>query len=121
MSDEIKSDLVAPFTELAPVLGDTPIPPAAGLASVALAMAMKFHDINTVHDGVLYQQYKLEGKNMVPLHLDMVFETAIRIEKHLLHASKRFANIVVDAVESNLSDAIAMELADEVHDEQPPV
>lgn len=84
---------------------EAPIAPAQAIAAVALSMAMKYHDITTVQDGTLYQQYKLEGKNLDPLHLDMVFETAMRIEAHLLAASDRIAKIVVDAV----TDAVIKE------------
>ena len=35
---------------------------------------------------------------MVPLHLDMVFDTAIKIEAHLLGASERIAKLVCDAI-----------------------
>lgn len=86
-----------PLNPLEPI-GDTKLPTAPGIAAVALALAMKFHDINTVQDGTLYQQYKLEGRNMEALHLDMVFETAIKIEVHLLASSDRIARIVIDAV-----------------------
>lgn len=79
-------------------IGDTPLPTSHGVAAIALTLAMKYHDINTVQDGTLYQQYKLEGKNMQPLHIDIVFETAIRIERHLLASSDRIAQLVVDAV-----------------------
>jgi len=58
-------------------------------------MAMKYHDISTVQDGALYQQYKLEGKNMTPLHIDMVFETAMQIEKHLIRSHKRIADALL--------------------------
>ncbi len=90
VGDELKA-----LTEHAP---DTKIAPAHGIAAVALSMALKYHDINTVQDGTLYQQYKLEGRNMRELNLDTVFETAIRIELHLLGASERIASIVVDAL-----------------------
>src|SRR5215467_4178159 len=83
------------LAELAP---GTPVSPASGIAAIALSLAMKYHDITTVQDGALYQQYKLEGRNLTPLHLDMVFETAIRIELHLLGASERIAKVVVDAI-----------------------
>lgn len=86
-----------PLDALAPI-GDTKLATGPGVAAIALTLAMKYHDIGTVQDGTLYQQYKLEGKNMVPLHLDMVFETAIRIEAHLLASSDRIARFVVDAV-----------------------
>lgn len=77
---------------------DLPIGVAHGIAAIALQMAIKYHDIGTVQDGTLYQQYKLEGKELIPLNLAMVFETAIQIERHLLGASDRIATLVVEAV-----------------------
>jgi len=88
-----------PLQLLEPAMKDAPVAPAHGIAAIALTMALKYHDINTVHDGTLYQQYKLEGRNLQTLHLDAVFETAIRIEEHLLASSNRIAKIVVDAIE----------------------
>jgi hypothetical protein len=89
---------------LAEKLLDTKVAPAQGIAAVALSMALKFHDINTVQDGLLYQQYKLEGRNMQNLHLDMVFETAIRMEMHLMGASERIAAILVEALAVSVED-----------------
>jgi len=89
-----------PFKALEPI-ASTPVSPATGIAALALNLALKYHDINTVQDGVLYQQYKLEGKNLPPLHLDHVFETAIRMETFLLGASERIATIVVEAITSD--------------------
>lgn len=86
-----------PFQGLEP-LKDTPIPTAQGIAAIALHMALKYHDLQMVKDGALYQQYKLEGKNITPLHLDMVFETATKFEAHLLGASERIAKLVIDAI-----------------------
>lgn len=88
------------FQALADTLPGTKVAPAHGIAAIALSMAMKYHDINTVQDGQLYQQYKLEGRNMQNLTLDAVFETAIRMEMHLLGASERIANLLVDALEA---------------------
>ncbi len=85
--------------ELAKELGpaaDAPIGPWVGVASIALNMAMKYHDINTIQDGALYQQYKLEGRNMRSLHIDMVFETAMQIEKHLVRSHKRIADALLE-------------------------
>lgn len=87
--EEIAGSVAEPFKALEPIKNTT-VAPAHGIAAIALSMAMKYHDINTVKDGALYQQYKLEGKNFAPLHLDMVFETAIRIEAHLLGASTHY-------------------------------
>lgn len=77
-------------------LKDAPISPEVGMAAIALNFALKYHDINTVQDGALYQQYKLEGRNMHGLHLDMVFETAMQIERHLLQTPSRLAVAVLE-------------------------
>lgn len=87
------SDVENALDDLGP-LGDAQVSPAVGVASVALTLALKYHDINTVQDGALYQQYKLEGKNMHALHLDHVFETAMRIEQHLLLSPNRLSETV---------------------------
>lgn len=87
-----------PLQAISDHLGDIPVAPATGIAAMALTLAMKYHDINTVQDGTLYQQYKLEGKNMTPLHLDAVFETAMKMEAYLMGASERIAKLIVDAV-----------------------
>lgn len=103
MTDPIEDpkgdDTFNEIREIAVASPNTPMAPATGIAAIALNMALKYHDINTVQDGTMYQQYKLEGKNMHALHLDHVFETAIRMEMHLLGASERIAR-VVDAIAS---------------------
>jgi len=91
------------FKELAP-LADQPVAPAHVVASIALNMAMKYHDITMIKDGALYQQYKLEGKNFTTLHLDHVFETAIKIEMHLLGSSQRIAKLVIDAITDGVEE-----------------
>jgi hypothetical protein len=88
---------------------DTPVAPAHAIAAIALNMALKYHDISTVKDGTLYQQYKLEGKNLIPLHLEMVFETAMKMEMFLLGASERIANLVVDALSVKIDEDKAKE------------
>jgi hypothetical protein len=92
------ADTGNPFQEIQAQAGDVKIAPAHGIAAIALHLAMKYHDINTVQDGALYQQYKLEGKNMRELTLDSVFETAIRIERHLLASSDRIAAALLEAL-----------------------
>lgn len=79
-------------------LPDAPIPPMIGIGAVSLQMALQYHDINTVQDGALYQQYKLEGKNFRDLQLDMVFDTATRIERHLMGTSDRIAGLVAETL-----------------------
>lgn len=95
MSDEV-------LREVAEHLPDAPLPTAPAIAALALSLAVKYHDINTVQDGALYQQYKLEGRNMRELHLNDVFETAIKMEKHLLASSQRIADMVVEALEAGM-------------------
>src|SRR5215471_3801125 len=104
MTDDSANPVSRPFRELDPI-GDTPVAPAHGIAAIALSMALKYHDISPVQDGELYQQYKLEGKNMTPLHLDHIFETALRMEAYLLGASERIAKVIVDALEIAVEDA----------------
>lgn len=86
---------------------DARIAPAMGVAMIALNMALKYHDINTVQDGALYQQYKLEGKNMTGLHLDHVFETARRMERHLLISSREITEMMVSGVIDTLEQIVA--------------
>lgn len=80
--------------------------PIQGIAAIALNMALQYHRINTVQDGALYQQYKLEGRNMVNLDLAMVFDTAIEIERHLIAANERVADMIVGMV----ADAVIEEV-----------
>lgn len=101
-----------PMSALEP-MGDTKLATSHGVAAIALSLAMKYHDINTVQDGMLYQQYKLEGKNMAPLHIDAVFDTAIKIERHLLASSDRIAELVIDAVKDAIVEAVEDETGGE--------
>ena len=103
-----------PMSALEPI-GDVNIKLATshGVAAIALSLAMKYYDINTVQDGMLYQQYKLEGKNMKPLHIDMVFDTAIKIERHLLASSDRIVAFVIDAVKDAVVEAAEDETGSE--------
>lgn len=108
--NEITADMSDVAKNLEP-LDKTPVAPAHAIAAIALNMALKYHNIATVQDGALYQQYKLEGRNMRELHLDMVFETAIQMEKFLLGASQRIANLVVEAITHGVEEAEASEQA----------
>jgi len=83
---------------------DVPIAPAHGIAAIALNMALKYHDMSMVKDGQLYQQYKLEGRNITCIGLEDVFETAMKMEAFLLGSSERIAKIVVDALSIRVED-----------------
>lgn len=93
-----------PFHAIQKISPNTPIAPAHGIAAIALGMALKYHDIATVQDGTLYQQYKLEGRNMRDLQIDYVFDTAIQIERHLIASEKRIADIIVSAINLAIED-----------------
>lgn len=77
---------------------DGQISPAVALGALALQMAINYHDVTIVKDGALYQQYKLEGKNFRELHLDVVFETAMAIEQHLLASKNRLSDMILGVV-----------------------
>ena len=94
------SDYMAPenpFKELDPIK-EAPVSTAVGISAIALNMALKYHDMGMIKDGQLYQQYKLEGRNIETIHLSHVFETAIQMEEFLLGSSDRIAKLVVDAL-----------------------
>jgi hypothetical protein len=95
-------------------LKDAPVAPAHGIAAIALNMAMKWHDMSIVKDGQLYQQYKLEGRNIQNIDLADVFETAMKMERYLLGSSERIAKIVVDAIEIGLDESEAEHSPDDV-------
>lgn len=100
---EFQQDLADEMKTLVPA-GDFSVAPAHGIAALALNMALKYHDMGMIKDGQLYQQYKLEGRNIETLHLEYVFETAIKMEAFLLGASDRIAKIIVDAVKIVVED-----------------
>jgi hypothetical protein len=87
-------------------MGDASVSPATAVSALALNFAMKFHDIGTVQDGTLYQQLKLEGKNMQPLHIDMIFETALQFERFILESPNRLSAQVMGAAEDVILDMI---------------
>lgn len=92
------------LNELAKLMPNQPVAPAHGIAAIALSMALKYHDISIIKDGVLYQQYKLENRNIESIHLDHVLATAERLEVWLLGASDRIAKLIVDAVEFHVEN-----------------
>ena len=89
-------DIAEPFRDIVEHAGSAPVAPAHGIAAIALSMAMKYHDMGMVKDGALYQQYKLEGRNITTIGLADVFETAIQIEAHLLGSSDRISKLIID-------------------------
>ena len=83
--------------ELEPI-ADQPMSAAHGVAAVALGMALRYYDTSTVQEGGLYQQLKLEGRNIQALHPDMVLDLAKHFERHIMEAPNRLSEMVIDAV-----------------------
>lgn len=81
-----------------PEIADAPVTPATGIAAIALNFALKWHDMSIVKDGALYQQFKLEGRNIETMDLADVFETAMKFEAHLLGSQNRLSEIIFDAL-----------------------
>lgn len=106
---EFQQDFADEMKALAPA-ENFPVAPAHGIAAIALNMALKYHDMQMIPDGLTYQQYKMEGRNMKTIGLEDVFDTAIKMEAFLMGASDRIAKIVVDIVK----DAVI-----EVKDDEP--
>jgi hypothetical protein len=106
------------LADLADAMPGIPVAPAHGIAAIALQMAMKYHDMGMVKDGQLYQQYKVEGRDIQEIELADVFDTAIQIEAHLLGSEQRIAEMIVDALsiaidEDDAPQAAASEVRDE--------
>jgi len=91
------------FKALEP-LKDNPVSPAVVVASIALNLSLKYHDMCLVKDGTLYQQYKVEQRNIKTMHLSDIMEVAKQFEAHLMAADKRIAKLIVDAIEFHLED-----------------
>lgn len=94
-----KADVIGEeMHELQAAAPDTQVAPAHGIAAIALSMALKYHGMMMIPDGLTYQQYKMEGRNIREIGLNDVLETAIKIELHLLASSDRIAKVVMDAL-----------------------
>jgi plasmid maintenance system antidote protein VapI len=101
-----------------PGVENAPMSPAVGVAAVALSLAIKQVDSTLVKDGVLYQQYKMEGKNIKAIGLEDVFETAIAFERHLMSAPNRLSDMILDGLASAIANGDLDGLGDE-REEQP--
>ena len=75
---------------------DAPIPIDVAIASVALKMAIDYCGATVVSDGTLYQQYKLEGRNLRKLDLEYVFECADQIERRLMRSPERLMAAIAE-------------------------
>jgi hypothetical protein len=102
-------------------LPEATLPPMVGVGAIALQMAMDYHDTTIIKDGVMYQQMKMEGKNIGVLGLGDVFETAKLIEIHLMGTSDRIAGLVVETLQLVMAneDSITKMISDFVSEDIP--
>lgn len=73
----------------------------------ALNMAIKYHDSTVISDGVLYQQYRMEGKEMQPLTQDHVIATALRYEIFIRCGENTERMAIIEAVSDQLDKSVA--------------
>lgn len=106
------AEVQAEFLDGMEPVKDFKLSPAVAVATVALNFALKYHNINTVQDGTLYQQYKLEGKELIPLNLQAVFDTAIMMELHLMASTNRLSDMIMDVVAEAARDSEFLEAID---------
>lgn len=86
---------------------DAPLSPSVAISALAMNFALKYCDINTVQEGALYQQYKLEGRNMTGLCMDEVLHYARQFEAWLLSGENRHIELMKgEIVEGFISTAM---------------
>lgn len=90
--------------EVSKSLGPVPVSTQVGISAMAMQMALNYHDSNIIKDGTMYQQLKIEGAQITGLNLDLVFETAMRIERHLVGGEVRVNNLLMDLVETIIDE-----------------
>ncbi len=89
------------------------------IATVALNMALKWHDTSVIKDGTMYQQLRMEGKEIRSLCLDHVFDTAKLFERHIMEASGRLTELTMETINGVLNDLrVEREETDEPLDEE---
>lgn len=57
--------------------------PAQSVRTLALTMAVKYHGDTIIKDGGMYQQLRMEQKDIQPTHVNVVLKTAIEFERYL--------------------------------------
>lgn len=98
---------------------NAPMLPQHGVAALAMNMSLKYWDINTITDGALYQQLKLEGRNIgFGVHLDSVIDVAKRIELHILNAPNRLSQEVYAQLTAEFFEDVESALSGE---EEPDI
>lgn len=109
MSIDVKKELDEANARL-PVIIDGPLPTEIQVRSIALTIAQRHTGDTVVKDGVMYQQYKMEGKNLKPLSYDDVLKAAIVFERYLWgEFSKGIMENAMEATSTDFADAMEKE------------
>lgn len=85
---------------------DAPMTTSMAIAAISLNMAMKYHDFTVVKDGVMYQQLKMEQKEMRTIQFEDVLETADRIRDYLIESESVIRSMMTESV-MNVLERIA--------------
>lgn len=80
-----------------PAIENEKVSPGLAVASIALSLAVTYHTNSIIKDGAMYQQLKLEGKDIKSSGVEDVIDIARQFEIHLLQSSERIAGIIIDA------------------------
>lgn len=105
--------MTEPVTELKdntpfdlPGMENFPVSPAHGISAVALNLALKWFDITMIKDGVMYQQKKMDGSNIISIDLSDVLEVAKKFELHIMSGPSRLSGIMLEAFSEAIENII---------------
>ena len=77
---------------------DVPMSESLMIATVALNMSLRWHDMGMIKDGVLYQQKKMEGANINYIDKSDIIKTAEEFEAYFLAAPLRHARMLEERI-----------------------
>lgn len=98
---------------LAPV-ADVPLSTSTTISALALNFAMKYHESTIIKDGTLYQQFKMEGRNIEVLAFEDVFVTAAKVEAWLLNGPNRHAALLREGIVDQTMNLITSMVGDAI-------
>jgi hypothetical protein len=93
---------------LTPQIADTPLDLTKDekLRSMALMLAIRHHGDTVIKDAGIYQQYKMEGRNMQPLNDELVIATAVRYEAFIRCGENAERMAFIEQVADKLDEMI---------------
>ncbi len=107
------SDFKNDVSDMPSEVKNLPLNTNHAIATMALNFALKYHGMCMIPDGTMYQQYKMEGRNIKVIGLEDVFETAIKMEQHLIRGDNRIGKMVQEMALSILKDVMSDDDTDE--------